>query len=216
VFTAEKGWRGWFSRSNRLMFGAFVLICAAALLPFFIIGPEWMAATFGNFGGRGAWQTLWALIDGNYGYGQVLGDRFDPNPPFEVTPSRVPWLAVNLAFAALGLWLWTRDWRWQSPRVPVAFTALVVFLFFIWSKGWSPQFTLMVIPWCLLLFPDPRGILFTLLFTALMVGDNLYYNYWVYQFNSVAPLFLLVIGRTAALIALSLLAYRRLQEWSAA
>jgi hypothetical protein len=214
VFAEGRGWRGWFSRKNWVMIGTFALICAVVLTPFFIIGPEWMLVMVQNFGGRGAWQTVWALLDGYYGYGIVLGDRFDPNPPFEVIPSRVPWWIVNLAFAVLGLWLWTRRWRWNDPRIAVGFTGIVVFLFYLWSKGWSPQFTLMLIPWCLLLFPNLRGILFTLLFTMFMVGDNLFYNYWVYQSDDITPLFVLVIARTLTLVAFTILAYRQLRFWN--
>lgn len=214
LWAQGQGWRGWFSRQNLLMLATFIGISGAVLLPFFIIGPEWMMVTVRNFGGRGAWQTVWALIDGYYGSGIVLGDRFDPNPAFEVAPTRIPWLLVNLAFAALGLWLWTRPWKWQNPRIAVGFTALVVFLFYLWSKGWSPQFTLMLIPWCLLLFPNLRGIVFTLLFTAFMIGDNLYYNYWLYQSDDITPLFVLVIARTLTLLLLTWLTYRRLRFWN--
>lgn len=214
VFARQQGWQGWFSRQNLLMIGIFVGICAVVLIPFFVMGPEWMVATVRNFGGRGAWQTAWALIDGYYGSGIVLGDRFDPNPTFEVAPTIIPWWFINLAFAALGLWLWTRKWRWDNPRIAVGFTAVVVFLFYLWSKGWSPQFTLMLVPWCVLLFPDIRGIAFTLLFTAFMIGDNLYYNYWVYQSDDLTPLFVLVITRTFTLVILTVLTYRQLRIWN--
>jgi len=51
--------------------------------------------------------------------------------------------------------------------------------------------------------------------TTLMVGENLYYGYWVYQSDSVTPVIFLVIGRTVALIVASAMSYRRLREWSA-
>ncbi len=206
--------RAFFTRANCRMIGVFALLCLLVLAPFFIIGPEWIAITLRNFAGRGSWQTVWALIDGYYGYGLVQGDRFNPGPVFDTTPSRIPWLWVNLAFAALGLWLWTRRWHWMNPRIPVAFTALVVFLFFLWSKGWSPQFTLMLLPWLLLLFPDWRGIVFALLFTAFMIADNLYFSFWLYRSDNLTPLFVLVIARTALLLIVTVLTYRRLVEWN--
>lgn len=208
------GWRGLLSKENGQMLGTFALLVALVVGPLLLIGPEWLLATVQNFGGRGAWQTVWALVDGNLNYGQVLGDRFDPTPAFVETPTRVPWLLIHALFGAAGLALWLRRWRWEQPGVQVAFVAATVFLFFLWSKGWSPQFTLMLLPWLLLLLPDGRGLALALFLTALMAWETLYYGFVVYRAEAPWMLVTIILLRTATLVALTLLAIARLRQMS--
>ncbi|MGB0387299.1 MAG: hypothetical protein ACPGWR_20970 [Ardenticatenaceae bacterium] len=203
-----------FSRENGLMLGTFVLLVTLVMAPLFVIGPEWMVATIRNFGGRGAWQTVWALADGFYGYGLVHGDRFNPSPEFVAAPSRVPWLLVHALFALVGGWLWTRRWRWERPKVQVAFVSVTVYLFYLWSKGWSPQFTLMLLPWILFLLPDGRGLALVVFLTTLMGSENIYYAFVVHRTEAPWMLITIILLRTAALIGLTALAVGRLRAWS--
>ena len=202
-----------FSRENGIMLATFLLLVALVIGPLFVIGPEWMTATVRNFGGRGAWQTIWALADGFYGYGQVHGDRFDPSPDFITAPSQVPWLLVHALFAVVGLWLWTRRWRWQQANVQVAFVAVTVFLFYLWSKGWSPQFTLMLLPWILFLLPNGRGVALVVLLSILMGWETIYYGFVIYQTDAHWMIITIILLRTAILVGLTALAVARLRAW---
>lgn len=212
--TAKKTYSRLFSRNNIVMLGTFTLLVLFVMVPLFIIGSEWITATMRNFGGRGAWQTIWALADGFYGYGIVPGDRFDPSPTFNSDPSQVPWWLVHAIFAAFGLWLWTRRWRWQQANVQVAFVSVTLFLFYLWSKGWSPQFTLMLLPWILFLAPNKWGIGSVLFLSLLMVWETIYYGYIIYQMDATWMLITIILLRTAMLIGLTALAVARLRMWS--
>ena len=95
---------------------------------------------------RPPWQSVWAVLDGFYGYGLVPLDMRNlsglSGPLWE---TRLPWTWIGLAFIAVYLWLYTRDYDWQQPRTPIAFSAVSVILLFLYSKGWSPQFLLWVL-----------------------------------------------------------------------
>ncbi len=64
---------------------------------------------------RPPWQSIWALLDGYYGYGLVPLDMRNltklDQPLWE---SRLPWAWITLAFVALYLWLYTRRYDWAS------------------------------------------------------------------------------------------------------
>ena len=56
---------------------------------------------------RSPWQSVWALIDGYYGYGLVPVDmRNMIGLETNQWQSRIPWGWVTLAFLALYLWLY--------------------------------------------------------------------------------------------------------------
>ncbi len=109
---------------------------------------------------RPPWQSIWALLDGYYGFGLVPVDMRNLVNLVKGTgyTSHVPWTGVGLAFGVVYLWLYTRRYDWQQPRTPVAFTAVSVIWLFLYSKGWSPQFLVWVLAFIVLLMPTMRGI----------------------------------------------------------
>jgi len=108
---------------------------------------------------RPPWESIWALLDGYYGYGEVPVDmRNLPGLQNYQWESQVPWGVITLAFALLYLWLYTRRYDWQQPRTPIVFAALSVIWLFLYSKGWSPQFLVWILAFSVLLLPTPRGI----------------------------------------------------------
>jgi hypothetical protein len=90
----------------------------------------------------------------------------------------------------------------------VSFVALTVFLFHLWSKGWSPQFTVLLLPWVLLLLPNGTGIVLAVLLSSLMAGEVAFFAtvgsggayHWL--------LAVIVIARTILLVLLTLIAAR--------
>lgn len=215
LVTAAQVWRrrgaplwGWGSSATVRGLAGFALAVGVLALPFLIINPAMFVAMLRSLGGRAPWETIWALLDGRYGFGVVAADRFDPAAPAAAVPSQVPWLLIHLGFGILGLWLWTRPWDWRQARVQVAFTGLVTALFLLWSRGWSPQFLIMLLPWLLLVWPDGRGVLLALALSALNVAELIFFARWT---STPAILSAIVLSRTAALAVVALGAYRLLE-----
>ncbi len=155
------------SQRARLV-AAFVLVLMLIALPFLLAGPEHFLAAFTTVFDRGSWETVWALLDGYYSFGVAGGpNRFDPADAGAAQhASSLPTLPITLAFGLLYLWLLTRRAAWQERRVAVAFVALSQNLLLLYSRGYSPQFLVMVLPFVLLLLPAWRGVMYALLLSA--------------------------------------------------
>ncbi|MEJ2209945.1 MAG: hypothetical protein P8129_13015 [Anaerolineae bacterium] len=143
-------------------------------LPFVIAAPQFLLQSLLSPVKRSTWESVWALIDGYYSYGVAGGwDRFDPAMAGAAQhPTRLPWLAITIAFGLFYLWLWTRRIDWQQPRRVVAFTALTQNLLTLYFKGYSPQFLVMLLPFILLLIPGWRGVLYALLLSAINLVEH--------------------------------------------
>jgi hypothetical protein len=136
-------------------------------LPFLLIGPAFLLTAFRSMLSRSSWETIWALLDGYYSYGVVGGNRFLTAVEFSTHRSKLPWLWITLFFALIYLWLYTRAVDWRNKVKLVAFAALSVNLFLLYSKGYSPQHIVTLLPWSVLLLPNLRGVLYTILLTAI-------------------------------------------------
>jgi hypothetical protein len=125
---------------------------------------------------RSAWETVWAVADGYYGFGQVLGERLNPaETNFAIYESTLPpafWPLVTLVFAALYGLIFIRPADYSQPRNMVALTGVTVSLFLLYSKGYSPQFLVYLLPFIILLFPDGRGLAYALMLTGLNVLEQ--------------------------------------------
>lgn len=108
---------------------------------------------------RPPWQSIWALIDGNYEWGLVpVNMRNLEGLQQTHWESNIPWGWVTLIFVLFYLWLYTRRYDWNNPRTPVVFAALSVIWLFLYSKGWSPQFLVWILAFIALLLPTTQGI----------------------------------------------------------
>ena len=127
--------------------------------PFVAANPKLALSSFRVQSIRPPWQSVWAMLDGFYGYGLVpLDMRNLAGLAGPLWATRLPWGWITLAFALVYLWLYTRPYDWRAVRTPVAFTAVSVILLFLYSKGWSPQFLVWVLVFIALLLPTPdRG-----------------------------------------------------------
>jgi hypothetical protein len=122
---------------------------------------------------RSPWESVWALIDGNYAAGVVALDmRNLEGLAAPLWQSRIPWNWVGIGFALLYLWLYTRRYDWTRVRTLLAFTATSVILLFLYSKGWSPQFLVWVLAFLALLLPTLRGVLLALLLSLVNVVES--------------------------------------------
>jgi hypothetical protein len=108
---------------------------------------------------RPPWQSVWAVLDGYYGYGLVPVDMRNLAGLERVHwESRLPWTWIGLAFGLVYLWLYTRRYDWTRVRTPVVFTAVSVIWLFLYSKGWSPQFLVWILAFIVLLTPTMTGV----------------------------------------------------------
>jgi hypothetical protein len=108
---------------------------------------------------RPPWQSLWAVIDGYYGFGLVPADMRNMLAlETRRWESHLPWLWITLGFMLLYLWLYTRRYDWERVRTPVAFSAVSIIWLFLYSKGWSPQFLLWILAFIVILTPDLLGM----------------------------------------------------------
>jgi hypothetical protein len=116
---------------------------------------------------------VWAILEGYFGYGVVGGDRLNPaETAFAVHDSTLPWWLITLGFGVLYLFLWTRPADYRQPRNVVALTGLTVTIFLLYSKGYSPQFLVYLLPFVILLLPNARGVTYSLLLTLLNVLEQ--------------------------------------------
>ena len=141
-------------------------VCLVFLTPLYMLSPEFTLASLQSQMGKSSWQTVWALLDGNLSNTGNFGPLVERFSPARATvplhnPSRVPsWLTL-LPFAAIALFVLTRRPTQRAARDLPTAAALLLMLFFLWSKGWSPQWQLVAIPLLLLALPWERAVLFT-------------------------------------------------------
>jgi hypothetical protein len=151
----------------RKAFGYTLLVAAvsvAILLPFAIASPSYTLASLRSQASKSSWQTVWSLIDGNYTTGLFgpVADHLDPaKAGLQLhNPSRIPWFIIVPLFALIYLYLFSRPIDTKNKGALLSFTGMTLCLFFLWSKGWSPQWQVMLIPLILLVFPNGHGVLY--------------------------------------------------------
>ncbi|MFN8598209.1 MAG: hypothetical protein U0559_18760 [Anaerolineae bacterium] len=157
-----------------LRFGLVALIVAAVIFAPFVAlgGTPWIAASLASNLGRVSWATPWAVIDGNWGVGDVgellARTQLDRATQLTGNPPVIPSVIVLALFAAIYLWLFRRPIDLTRPASFVWFATLLMMLFHLWSKGWSPQWATLILPFMLLSFPNQRGLTLTLILTGLV------------------------------------------------
>lgn len=171
--------------------------------------------------GKASYQTVWALLDGNYITGNfgTIEDHFDPaqasvlqgNPP--VIPA---WMRLGVA-AAIGLFVFVRARRLDDKGL-VAFVGITLLIFFLQAQGWSPQWLTQIIPLVLLAFPTRSGVLLVVMLSLLTFAE---YPFLFIRTGDtggvitgalVMPFVVLVLARTALLVGLCVAFYQRLRE----
>jgi hypothetical protein len=157
----------------------FGLTVIVLLTPFLIGGPQWVRTSAQSMVERSSWETIWAVAEGYYGFGQVGGDRLktlaqmeQAGESFAIHPAwEYGWL-ITLAFAALYAFVLTRPADYRRPGPVMALAGLTVSLFMLYTKGYSPQFLVYLLPFILLFFPNGRGLTYALLLTGLNVLEQ--------------------------------------------
>ncbi|MHB0875123.1 MAG: hypothetical protein ACYC5O_03655 [Anaerolineae bacterium] len=139
------------------------LVVAVVVAPFLYANPRLLLAPLDIERIRPPWQTIWAVLDGYYGFGLAPADVRDlaalDRPAWS---GSVPYPLLTAAFGALWLWLYLQPRDWRRRRTPILFVALSLALLFFFSKGWSPQYLAWLVPFIAVLWPTWRGAGFAL------------------------------------------------------
>lgn len=190
--------------------GAALAVVGAGVLPLLIAGGPIAIASFREPLQRSSWQTVWALLDGNLWTGAIwpASDHFVLEKAAQPVgnPSWVPDGVRLFAFGTLFLTLFWRARLQDAPHKQVAFVALTLVIFFLWSDGWSPQWQTLLFPLVLLAFPSTRGLLFVLVLGLVNLAE------WPLLLSRglVHTLYVTVTVRTLLLLLLAVELWRRI------
>lgn len=166
-------WKKWPLRKALTATLLTLLICVVVYGALFLITPDFTVASIVSQANKGSWETVWALIDGNYRTGNFgpLVERLDALSAFRPVgnpPAISSWMTL-IPFLGLGFWRWK---KLQPKSVPqwIALTGLTWCIFFLWLPGWSPQWVIYLVTLILLGQPLKEGLLLAaaLVFTSLL------------------------------------------------
>jgi len=186
-------------------------ICLLMIVPLLVASPTYAIPSLRALFVKSSWQTVWALLDGNLTtglFGQPASVHLDPAMATLASgnPARIPLSIPLLAFGLLYSWLWLKTPTPNSstqggPHVALDFhtlAAVTLVIFFLWSRGWSPQWLVMLIPFLLIVLPLGRALLYilTLSFMNLLEWPVLLsrgMNQWLYFTVPVRTLLLVML-----------------------
>jgi hypothetical protein len=163
-------WRRWL---------AYGLVTAAVIgtvtAPLLILGGPMALASFRAPLSWSSWSTAWALLDGNLRTGLLGGTdiHFDlPSATKSVgNPSLVPEWIKLVAFGMLYTVIFWQAQVRQDLRRLVALVGATFVTFFLWNKGWSPQWQALLFPLVLLALPLRRSVLFILVLSFVNLAE---------------------------------------------
>ncbi len=197
------------------------VIVVLAFLPFLAQNSAMTLPSLTAQFNKASYQSVWALLDGNYRTGNFgpISDRIDParaNDPLG-NPAVIPgWLRLGAA-AGIGLFVFARTRRFDD-RGLVAFVGITLLIFFLQAQGWSPQWLMQIIPFILLCFPSRNGVYIVLLLSLCAFAE---YPFLFIRTGDTggeisgalrAPYTILVVARTAILVGVCVGLYRILRQ----
>ena len=155
----------------------FIITVTAIGYPFYKLNPDLILSPFRMTGFRLPWETVWALLEGNYDYGIIPLDMRNLTwPPPEMPQSTLPWLWITVGFTFIYTFLYTRHIKWQQPHVMVAFAGLTYCMFLLYSKGYSPQWLIWLLVFSSILLPNMRGVMYAIILsTTNIIESNIFF-----------------------------------------
>ncbi len=165
-------WRHSSFRRILVQIGMVILISVAVYGMLWIISPDFTLASIQSQPNKGSWETIWALLDGNYQTGN-FGSIYENSDPamaavMRRNPAKIPAWITLMFFGAIGLWGLFKC-KPQTAKQRIAILGWTWSLFLIWSPGYSPQWVLYLIPIILLVLSSR----YALLMVPVMVFANL-------------------------------------------
>ena len=150
-----------------------VITLLVALSPFLIKSPQMVGAHVETLLTLPGWSSPYALIDGVIKHTDpALNVRFDPalaGQSLLATASRVPWGWITLGFAIVYGGVLIRSLRRHTPRSAIGLAGFTFIMYLLWSKGYSPQWSLYLMAFLCILMPNAVGTLLLLILEALYV-----------------------------------------------
>jgi hypothetical protein len=188
----------WSKRSKYM--AIFMATIVLMLSPWFFLDHTMLIGSFRNILHRGAWETIWALLAGNFASGGVVpvNMRFAVPAAISGGAQTISGFSLMVIFGISCITFCCFFKGSQDMHRITAATAFVLQLFLIFSKGYSPQFLTWIAPLIAILFPNKRGVLsLCLLGSANLVEYPLYFSFFPHQHGW---LMLAVALRTSVLI----------------
>lgn len=187
-----------------ILLGVMISIILAGLLPFWLANPEQTTAHINNILSRPAYQTVWALLEGQTQFGLVapLDLRIDPATAIVPTSNKVNWVVISIIFFGVGGFLWIQPIDWREPKRSVAFVGLTFGLFLLYSRGLSAPWTILMIALTFLILHSWRALVYTWLVCLFVVMEWPVAYYIFLQTSWVASL--VIVLRTLLFVALTI------------
>ena len=150
-------------------------VVAIVVVPLLIAGGPMAVASLRSPTGRSSWQTVWALLDGNLRTGLLVAPSEHFDEAVATTPLGNPavvpeWIRLIVFGALAGLIFFKAHVR-DNPRRQITFVGITFVVFFLWSKGWSPQWQTLLFPLLLLALPLRRSVLFILVLSLVNLAE---------------------------------------------
>ncbi len=171
--------------------------------------------------GKASYQTVWALIDGNYRTGNFgpIADRLDPARSGDLigNPPVIPGILRLAVAAGIGFFIFLRVRR-TDPQGLTAFVAITLLIFFLQAQGWSTQWLAQIIPLMLLALPTRDTVLALVLLSAVSFAEYPFLFIRTGDTDGVItggllpPFVALVLARTALLVTFCFALYRKLRQ----
>jgi hypothetical protein len=150
-------------------------VVSAAVILLLALGGPFALASFRSSAARSSYATVWALLDGNRGTGMLvpIEAHFDLEAAGRPVgnPACVPEWLKTCVFGLGYVWLFWKARLRSNLRRMVAFACLTVVVFFLWSKGWSPQWQVFLFPLVFLALPYRRALLIVLVLSAVNLAE---------------------------------------------
>ena len=195
------------TRERVLLLGAAYILVLFLNLPFIFFNPFMWWGTYSYNGARGPWETIWALMEGWYshGGGEALHPYFEAFIPYtQLTTLFKPSPYDHAYYAWNNPWLPTLLFVLGGASVLLSYflinkrdllegVALTLFLFTFFSKGYSPGFSIFMLPFVALAL---EGIRKVSLCTMLEIATILQSIVWLSGFYSPSLLGIAAILRT--------------------
>ena len=150
-------------------------VVAIVVVPLLIAGGPMAVASLRSPTGWSSWQTVWALLDGNLRTGLLVAPSEHFDAAVATTPVGNPavvpeWIRLIVFGALAGLIIFKAHVR-DNPRRQITFVGITFVVFFLWSKGWSPQWQTLLFPLLLLALPLRRSVLFILVLSLVNLAE---------------------------------------------
>jgi hypothetical protein len=151
-------------------------VFALAYVPLFAVRADFAAISLTAQFNKPSYQTVWALIDQNYGTGNfgTLESHLTPegvtDGVSDKNPAVIPgWLRLAIAgLVGVGVFATTRR---RDDLGVVAFVGITLLIFYLQSQGWSPQWLSQILPLIILVLPTRDGVLIGVMLSVLAFAE---------------------------------------------